>query len=58
MADRCPRCNGLLTINQDGDRVCVMCGCVLYAKRGFRLPEVRREKVRQEKRGRQQPRLG
>jgi len=42
----CPRCNGALTANIDGDLCCWQCGAVIYANRGYQLPAVRTGRVR------------
>ncbi len=34
-APRCPRCSGVTYTNVDGDRVCIVCGAVLYKKQGL-----------------------
>ena len=48
MADgrHCPRCNGALTANIDGDLVCLVCARTFYANRGYTLPAVRVGRVR------------
>ena len=46
MTTRCPRCGGALSENIDGDLVCIVCGAVIYANRGYALPQVRVGRVR------------
>ena len=48
---RCPRCNGTLTDNIDGDLVCIACGAVIYANRGYTLPQVWTGRVRRAETG-------
>ena len=47
----CPRCGGALTANIDGDLVCIVCGAVIYANRGYTLPAVRVGRVRRAETG-------